>query len=824
MEKNYSTPRNSIKISYNPYTQTIDYYLSNTRNENEQSTEYWVKINTPQSPFVKSEFTKCTLQNKAYDILNVMHDVYNPGNVGLDIFFEGTKEDFEDFKLIAEKYFFNYDIQVIRGEMVLTSAHDAKEQIENIFEDMLKIFNEYPDNEITESIRKFNETVSTTIPICVMGLYSAGKSAFINSLIGAEILPSASDPTTAKTYKISSKPQYGISFFYSEKGRDTYNELIDAKEINLSFDNDKYKINQSGELDIVNKLEAIQKYTSVEERMYHALTIINNYDMNHNKNLDKNEQLWRVSDLIEVTLPINDLSDSLPFDEYDFMIYDTPGSNSAGNTDHIEVLKKAMAGQTNGLPIYVTEPDNMDAADNLKLIDTIDKLGNSLDKSNLIIIVNKSDQKGVETLDKKKEDFDDLTVSKLQPSGTYFVSSIMGLGAKKIISGNTRTEEIEDVFGNLQPIEMPNFIDSTSCEIFQKNMGTFKSKKNPKKLYRYNIIPRFQYDKYAEANFDDVDTIYRNSGLHAIESAIEEFALKYALYNKCRNAGSYLGDALDLLKENLSEMTVETENLIEQLQSEMNDEEKQLLSRLSGICKTEKNVYIYELFKENHNFVSKILDSFDQKIDTELDTIMNASKGKEKQREFVLYNAGSFLIDNLKEDGVNLIDNTVEFWNNRLEDFKSLLSAIIYDAFFLNDDQKSILNDEINKMKIEGSHTFKIDIKRKDISGKIFWHVFIKSKAHKVVREAYKAQISAILEKITSLSIKNFDDMVLKATANFNRLLAEHNPVLVSLSHRLMECAEQIEHYEDQKQQIILNRDKINDLTEFYFITEGELE
>ena len=46
---------------------------------------------------------------------------------------------------------------------------------------------------------KFSEGV---IPICVFGNYSAGKSTFINALIGREVLPSGGDPVTAKIYKI----------------------------------------------------------------------------------------------------------------------------------------------------------------------------------------------------------------------------------------------------------------------------------------------------------------------------------------------------------------------------------------------------------------------------------------------------------------------------------------------------------------------------------------------------------------------------------------------------------------------------------------------
>ena len=41
-----------------------------------------------------------------------------------------------------------------------------------------------------------------TVPICVLGTYSAGKSTFINALIGQELLPgSAETPVTTKSIR-----------------------------------------------------------------------------------------------------------------------------------------------------------------------------------------------------------------------------------------------------------------------------------------------------------------------------------------------------------------------------------------------------------------------------------------------------------------------------------------------------------------------------------------------------------------------------------------------------------------------------------------------
>ena len=205
--------KNIVKIKCNPYTQVIEYFRWDSE------IEEWCPLISFESPFSKPEFTKVALQHKAYEIIQYMNELYNPGNVGLDVFFDGTKEDMDDLSAITQQYFSSSNIHILPGEMHLLSATVVKKQIEDIFGYMKKMFSEYPDNEVTDAISRFSETVRPTIPICVMGLYSAGKSAFINSLIGIELLPSASDPTTAKTYKIVSGTKYEIKFARSEERR-----------------------------------------------------------------------------------------------------------------------------------------------------------------------------------------------------------------------------------------------------------------------------------------------------------------------------------------------------------------------------------------------------------------------------------------------------------------------------------------------------------------------------------------------------------------------------------------------------------------------------
>ena len=789
--------KNIVKIKCNPYTQVIEYFRWDSE------IEEWCPLISFESPFSKPEFTKVALQHKAYEIIQYMNELYNPGNVGLDVFFDGTKEDMDDLSAITQQYFSSSNIHILPGEMHLLSATVVKKQIEDIFGYMKKMFSEYPDNEVTDAISRFSETVRPTIPICVMGLYSAGKSAFINSLIGIELLPSASDPTTAKTYKIVSGTKYEIKFAYTD------DKDKKVKEVILSFNDEKYQINRSAELSIVAALEEIKQYKTIEERMYYALSIINNFDMDYNRNLPDNEKLWRVSDLIEVTLPIT--ASVLPFNEFDFIIYDTPGSNSASNTDHTEVLKKAMEGQTNGLPIFVTTPDNMDGKDNTELIETIEKLGGALDKSNLMIVVNKADEKDCETLEKKKENFPNLKVSSLNPAGTYFVSAIIGLGSKKILFGNTTENKKGDI--------VPNWIDKTYSKIFRSNLPYYDETDDDEefvRLYSYNIIPQHQFDQYAALSVSDENLAYRNSGLHAIETAIKDFALKYALYNKCRMASSYLSSALDKLEDMLTALTAEQTALSKQLKTNMTEKEKDVLNKLEIECTTRKSQYTNAFVSELSGVVKSTVNSLDSSISDKITKLWDATKGEKGRKESVTTKVNELLKQEISSlwDGAKA--RALGFWKMKQEEFKKALISIIVESPNLTSEQKDLIKNAI--MQIDGTPNYDLsyEIHGEDIVGG-FW--FIKKlktdEAKKKFMDGFDKGCMSVSSALTDQSTKAFDTMISKVKSQFQYLVSTYNPKLLTLREQLKECNSKLNYMTQQQVQIQRHLSEVNSLTVF---------
>lgn len=795
---NKNTERNIVRIRCNPYKQLIEYYRF------DREIEDYEKIVASESPFSKEAFQKCIITQKGYEILNYMNQIYNPGNPGLDIIFEGTKEDYEFFQELSSQYFSKNDINVIKGETELISAPEVKKQIEDIFKSMEKMFEEYPDQEIYYSVKKFNESIRPTIPICIMGLYSAGKSAFINSLLGVELLPSASDPTTAKTYKISSSEKNEIRFTYTEKNQN-------SRVIILTFEDKKYIINQSSEIGIVKELEAIKKYNSIEERMYHALEIINNYDRLKNKNTTTDKRFC-VSDLIEVTLPIH--SEFLSFDKYDFVFYDTPGSNSASNSDDTEVLKKAMGDQTNGLPIFITSPDNMDGGDNERLRATFDELGNALDKSNLMIVVNKADEKSDDTLAQKKENIDDLVVSKLNPAGIYFVSAVMGLGFKKLLVGNSIKGEDENDEGEPIIVTKPKFIDSDYRNIFDKNKKQFNSKKSPFPLYTYNIIPQNQFDKYNATNIDTKYYSYRNSGLHSIETVIDEFASKYALYNKCRNAAEYLSVALDKLKTNIGKLKQDQQKMSNQLKSQMTEKEKSVLNELNLICGEKKFEYTNQVKDKLSVLINKKTDTIEKEIDKTIETYWENTKGQ-SSRKIIVTNAVNAC---LKKD----VENTWEIskyellnlWEKNQEGFKKVLIERIVGSSILDETQKLILKDAIIKINVRPNYSMSFHIEEKDIIGRFMFFKYVKTEvAHKKYMDGFSEGCMSVNNSLLTASTNALDIFINEVENQFTTLVPKYNKTIIKIRSDFEKCNTEIKYKTEQEKEINNNISQIYKIT-----------
>lgn len=796
MKNTKELKKNKFKIISDPYSRKIKYYYWNSENE-----EWYPPEDC--SSFVKEEFTEAALYHKAYDIIENAFNSYG-GNIGLEIYFEGTTDEFNTLSDIAGDYFSGKGIDIIKGSCYLNPVREVRRNIDEIFKDMKDTFDEYNSSPAKDSISKYEDTMSDTIPICVMGLYSTGKSAFINSLLGVEILPSADDPTTAKTFKISIGPKYSdysISFRYQDKS-------TPETTIKLECSGADYNIRQNKSIDIVSKLdEEMKKFKCPYDRMYNALKYINGYD--------------RVSPLIEVTLPLEKAYTVLPVDKYDFVIYDTPGSDTASNIDHKKVLKEAMRNQTNGLPMYVITSEGMDRDANVELIKDLKEFGAYLDRNNLMIAVNKSDGAPVKDLESKKNNFDNLAVSSLNPAGTYFVSSIMGLGSKMLMTKRMTTAEVEDNdTGEMKSVDKPCFLDPGYWEIFKKNKGAFVSRQNPKVLYSYNIIPKPELDKYIKGvnPGDPNERILYNSGIDAIGSAITDFAENYSLYNKCRNAGNYLSEALALTTREIEFKKQEQEELSQKLDNQLDDKTATLIQKIRETITQKREEYQLSLVKAlQHEYE---LNRKSLNIDSYANSILKSCRGIHKKASFT-NKMKVFLEDRLSTQWHILKVLTNNHWQAQKNDLKETLIRIIIETPTLTTEQKNILKKNIKDIDVAVNFKWNVFIQPKEIvSG--FFRLKVKTEISNTCLAIFDRKTDSATTSIGEQWREAFKQMQLLLENESKSALIAYNPEMLKIKKEICDCQNAIESMNKQKNYVNDKRREIEELTEFKYKSDKE--
>lgn len=777
--------RKKFEIYCNPYSKEIEYcWFSEEKKE-------WMEV-SEESELSGEEYKNTTIQNKANDIVMEINNKYNTGNMGLDIIFNGTDDDFVNIENVVKNFFEECDIKCERGDKYICTAAEVAPKIEEIFSQMTEVLKKYSNKKIENEINRYYDAVNSTIPICVMGLYSSGKSAFINSLIGDEILPSSSDPTTAKNYKIIVDNKAEIRFEFN------------GEKIILSFEENKYQPNQTAEIDILFELQKIvsnDDNTSLVKHMYDALTIINDYDKEHKTEC--------VSNLIEVSIPFK--NSSLPINEYNFIIYDTPGSNSESNEEHKEVLREAFQGQTNGLPIFITAPDRMDETSNDKIIKMVNELGAALDISNTMIIVNKSDSNSVSELQKKRKKLRELKITNWKSTRIYFVSSIIGLGSKK--------EMLNEKIG---------WIDDDYNEIYEDKRERFLNSEDKlyKQLYQYNIMPQDRYEKYKEkvkSIKDKGNLIFCNSGIHCVEWEIAEFAKKYALYNKCQNARNYLDNAVEAVVKEIKEIKEDIKKIENDIKEEINIKTEDLMQKLEN--KSEKLIESYT--KEYKNSMKKLRVSIlsSNELNNEAKKIWKKWDSYEKTDKENRINHIDKDINELYNEFISKYfekaNKTLQdFWEEKSKRYKDECCKIITETDSLDNGQKSYLKSnilEINPFDFVASH---LDMRKEGVITKkrifwITWEKFNYNEAVKFYHKKLKTVIRDYNKEIVDDSLKDFKNWSESLASKLIRIMGKFNPELSDKNKQLETYDKEKNSLEENQQCIQEYNKQIKDLMDY---------
>ena len=560
-----------IKIISNPYKREIGYETF------VEQTGEWadVAVYSPNGKLREESVRRCFLPFKSGEILDIIVDEYYLENRGpVELVFEGTNEEYNVLRKYCDNSFAG-KLSLVRSEKMLDNGkfilNDTKEmfvEVKPVIEDIAK-----DEFSITKNLLKVSDALDDIVPICVFGNCSAGKSTFINSLIGREVLPNGGDPVTAKAFKIQSIEE-------EEQAEIRFTHWDD--EIELLFKDGSYVLQKGNpEDEMLKELDDLLNETgfdSLNKVLLVALEFINDYEK-------KDSTSTEIGNMVELYLPFRK-SGILGSSENKYVIFDTPGSNTASNDAHIEVLKEALKGFSNGIPVWVSQYEAVDSMDNEALCNDILEI-EALDQRFTMIVLNKADvsdlpEKGFS--DKQiKNILEFRSVEKMYSGGLFFVSSIMGLGAKN--DGVLSNKFYKKIYR------------------FQEDSFADPEDDNYMRLYTYNILPSQIKQEIVEYYADKENDIYVNSGLHCIEYEIEEFASKYSAYNKCQMVYALLSDVVDKTTEKIEKSVEKRMMMRDKYIGDLEDKKRELINEMRDYSMKRKVDFLNESYDAINNYV-----------------------------------------------------------------------------------------------------------------------------------------------------------------------------------------------------------------------------
>ena len=603
-----------VLIKSNPYEQKIDYmYRLNENNDWKDIAEgelYTEALKKGFFPFVIEKVLDAVITQFRND---------KKGKIG--IIFAGPDDEYNELvQAISGEYYKRSGsseripyldlVELVKSDEYLENARDILPEIKKVYKQRISpliTVNLSDQSAIQSDLNKFTEASDDIIPICVIGNYSSGKSTFINALLGNEVLPSADRPTTAKYFKITNSKQ---------SDRATIDFDYNNEYVSIRFNGVGYKFT-SGKSDddlvsaISDKLNQI-KDADIVLRVNKTIEILNDYE--------KKKEEHCISDLISLSVPFG--KGIWGEASSNFTIIDTPGSNTASNLDHKNVLNAAMEGLTNGLPIFVSKYDSLDTDDNLSLFALITNM-KELDTRFTILAVNQADVARIPKDGFSENDIDDIqsqaVPKNLKSTGIFFVSSIMGLGAKN--NGE--------------------FWDDGYAETYDGSKEKFTNPESRfyRQLYKYNIMPERMKTQADEEMKTQDNLLWANSGILSVEHEIKTFSEKYSHYNKCQQSEMFLGKVIRISEEQLENERIKHSELKVKREQELEEDKRNLIKLLSDKSEELRDGY----FKTDEAPI-------DELINAKMDVLKNVDI-QAKEDEFTSKNRK---INDIKGVGDNL--------------------------------------------------------------------------------------------------------------------------------------------------------------------------
>lgn len=414
------------------------------------------------------------------------------------------------------------------------------------------------DEEVRNIEDKINSLQDNTVSLCFTGVYSAGKSALINALLGYKILPEDIKSETAKMFRIYS-PESGKPVRIIFDLCNIYTTLQwNAKDAVFEFKKGPSENPIRKEIqELLNGLKKASKRQ--DEQIKDILDKLNGYEM--------------VSSEIRVEFPV-----PIDRDTVQFTIYDTPGTDSNVEA-HQNVLTEALENQTQSILIFVAKPDGLEGSGNNALLNYLKEAEKknsktSIDISRSLFVINKVDgqtadaRKTLQHQEIKDKEDGEFTI-KLEDKKLFFTSALYGYVAKSIENGTASAQE-QALLAAGKAILATTGNPMSFC--FRENRcATSEFATN-------GMIQRCESAlQEALTNNDDSKVVGICSGMYALETEILQYGEKYAaavkafaIIDSVNKALSKLNNQAYSLKESNQEEIARIEQNIRELTQTIN--------------------------------------------------------------------------------------------------------------------------------------------------------------------------------------------------------------------------------------------------------------
>ena len=542
------------RIEYDPFTNSIEFKIA-------QSIEgHWTGL-SDGSALLKYSNQRVLFSNCVVDIVSIVNDNQNSVPEGLDIQFVGPVAD---YKLLERTVKRVYDER--GGAGLLTCSHvgsfrDADETLEIIRADYERISSEFDDylpggayyetegKTIGDTIIKFEETISDAIPVCVIGNYSVGKSALINSLIGEDVLPSKVNPSTAKNVKVVRSDDYRITLF-----RQAESEEFAKAEFRVSSHGLEPIDDEEESARIAHRLSSLIKATSNSKIsvIRDILDVLNE----GSRHPSDGEYLSSFGCNVIIELPFK--KSLLDKADNKIVFFDTPGSdnNEIDQQEHSLALGRLLGEQTNALPILVTERDRTSGKGTGEVMRMLDEYAENFSCPSCLVVLTKCDKLSKSEL---RESVSAEIRNWHGKSIILFTTPIGALGERKTESEPRLDESYKDIY-----------------EDWQLKQSSAKRISLPE----HNSYPCGKRGLKEELGVSD-DLF--DTGIPSLEYEILYYIDNHSKYKKCVRGRKDLVEALAVVKAELDSKKREAAEAKAEAEKRKTEKRAALISELDSI-------------------------------------------------------------------------------------------------------------------------------------------------------------------------------------------------------------------------------------------------